>query len=68
MDLARLAEQAAARLGERRTLHFEGEWHTNLETLDRARRLQRSFSELGLGPGRIAALCVANHPSIARRT
>jgi long-chain acyl-CoA synthetase len=64
MDLARLAEQAAARHGERRTLHFEGEWHTNLEILDRARRLQRSFSELGLGPGRIAALCLANHPLV----
>lgn len=63
-NLAELAEQAAERFGERDALLFQGERVTNFTVLDRARRLQRSFSELGLGKGDIAALCMTNHPMV----
>ncbi|REJ76995.1 MAG: acyl-CoA synthetase [Acidobacteria bacterium] len=63
-DLASLAEHAHQRLGERRSLWFEGGWVTNTETLERARRLHRAFAELGLGKGRIGALCMINDPLI----
>ncbi|MDX1385576.1 MAG: long-chain fatty acid--CoA ligase, partial [Thermoanaerobaculia bacterium] len=64
MNLASLAEDALERHGERRSMWFEGEWTTNVQTLDRARRLQRGFRDLGIGKGSIAALCMANHPLI----
>jgi long-chain acyl-CoA synthetase len=64
MNLAQLAERAAERLGERRTLVYEGEAHTNLQILDRARRLHRAFAERDVGPGRIVALCMINHPAV----
>ncbi len=63
-NLANLAEEALDRLGERRSLYFEGDWVTNAQTLDRARRLQRAFAELGVGPGKIVALCMTNHPLV----
>lgn len=63
-NLAELAEEALQRLGERRSLFFDGEWVTNAQTQDRARRLQRAFADLGLGPGKIGALCMMNHPLI----
>ena len=52
------------RLGERRNLVFEGDWTTNAEVLERARRLQTGFSELGLRRGGVAALCMSNHPLV----
>lgn len=64
MNLAQLAEAAAERLGERMTLDFEGEQFTNVQLLERSRRFQRAFSDLGLRRGRIAALCMVNHPVI----
>jgi long-chain acyl-CoA synthetase len=64
MNLPQLAEQSAERLGERTTLDFEGEKSTNWQTLERARRLQRAFTSLGLKRGDIAALCMVNHPVI----
>ena len=63
-NLATLAEDSLQRLGERRTLWFEGEWITNALTQDRARRLHRAFAGLGMGPGRIGALYMTNHPLI----
>ena len=63
-NLATLAEEAAARLGERRGLVFEGQGHTNWELLDQARRLQGSLAELGVGRGDIVALCMVNHPLV----
>ena len=64
MNLAQLAEQSAARLGERMTLVFEGERFTNWQILDWARRLQEGFVDLGLGRGKVAILCLANHPLV----
>ena len=64
MNLAILAEEAAARFGERRTLIFEGEPVTNLQILERSRHLQLAFAELGLGKGKNAALCMINSPIV----
>jgi long-chain acyl-CoA synthetase len=51
-------------LGERRSLVFEGAAHTNLQILDRARRLHRALADRGVGPGRIVALCMINNPCV----
>jgi len=64
MNLAKLAEEAVQRLGERMTLDFEGEQFTNVQMLDWARRLQRTFSRLGLRRGDIAAMYLFNHPLV----
>ncbi|HVS65188.1 MAG TPA: AMP-binding protein [Thermoanaerobaculia bacterium] len=64
MNLAQLAEQSAERLGERRSLIFEGTVHTNLQTLDRARRLHRALADRGVGAGDVVALCMINHASV----
>jgi long-chain acyl-CoA synthetase len=64
MNLAQLAEDSAARLGERMTLVFDEERFTNWQLLDWARRLQGGFSDLGLGRGTAAILCLANHPLV----
>ncbi len=64
MNLAILAEEAAARFGERKTLVFEGEAVTNWQILKRARQLQRAFAELGLGRDKNAALCMVNSPLV----
>lgn len=64
MNLAQLAEHSAARLGERMTLVFDEERFTNWQLLDRARRLQGGLADLGLGRGRVAILCLANHPLV----
>ena len=63
-NLAQLAEDALQRLGERRSLNFEGQWVTNAQTLGNARRLQTAFAELGVGKGDIVALCMVNHPLV----
>lgn len=64
MNLASLAETAAERLGERRSLIFEGTEITNLQTMDQARRAQKAFTELGVKRGDIIVLCMINHPSV----
>lgn len=64
MNLAELAEHSAARLGERMTLVFEEERFTNWQLLDWARRLQGGFVDLNLGRGKVAILCLANHPLV----
>ncbi len=63
-NLATLAEDSLQRLGERRNLWFEGEWTTNAQTQDRARRVHRALDDLGGGKGTITALCMGNHPLI----
>jgi long-chain acyl-CoA synthetase len=62
--VAALAEEAAERLGPRDSLQFQGGPVSNILVLDRARRLHRAFSELGLRTGRVAALCMVNHPLV----
>ena len=62
--VAALAEEAAERLGPRDSLQFKGDPVSNMLILDRARRLQRAFADLGLGKGKVAALCMINHPLV----
>jgi long-chain acyl-CoA synthetase len=62
--MAELAEEALQRLGERDSLIFKGERVSNVIILDRARRLHRAFAELGLTRGKVAAMCMVNHPMV----
>ncbi|MCP4755760.1 MAG: AMP-binding protein [Proteobacteria bacterium] len=64
MNLAELAEQSAQRLGERKTMIFEGQEYTNLQFLKQARCLHRGLSGLGLGKGDVAVMCLTNHPTV----
>jgi long-chain acyl-CoA synthetase len=64
MNLAQLAEHSAERLGERMIMDFEGERFTNVQLLHWSQRLQRGFSDLGLGRGDIAVMCLVNHPLV----
>lgn len=65
MNIAKLAEHSAQRLGERRILQFEnGEDYTNLQLLDYAQRLHAGFSELGLEKDKSAAMVMINHPIV----
>jgi len=64
VNLPELAEESAARLGERRELVFEGQDYTNLQFLDESCRLRRSFAGLGLGRGEVAAVCLLNNPVV----
>ncbi len=64
MNLAELADEALQRLGERKTLVFDGVLHTNAEFHDRGRRFHRALEELGLGKGDVIGLCMVNHPAI----
>jgi len=64
MNIAELAEKSAARLGEKMVLDFEGQQYTNWQILDKARRLQRGFAQIGLRQGDVVALCMMNHPAV----
>jgi long-chain acyl-CoA synthetase len=64
MNLGQLAEESLERLGERLTMIFEGEKHTNLKSLEKARVVQQALIELGLEPGDACAVCMTNHPAV----
>jgi long-chain acyl-CoA synthetase len=64
VTVADLAEEALQRLGERNVLQFKDERITNVTVLDRARRFQRAFADLGLAKGKVATLCMVNHPLV----
>ena len=64
LNLAVLAEDAVARLGERTSMVFDGKKITNTIILERARRLQRAFAELGLEQGKVVSMCMVNHPYV----
>ncbi len=61
MNLAQLAEESIQRLGQRRSLVFENEDVTNVQIMDRARRFQNAFMELGISKGKHVALYMVNH-------
>lgn len=63
-NLAALAEEAAERLGERKSMDFDGETITNFETLSRSRRFHRAFSELGVARGDHICISMLNHPFV----
>jgi long-chain acyl-CoA synthetase len=64
MDMATLAQSALERLGEQVTLDFEGQPYTNLQLMDWSQRLQGALTRLGLNKGKVAAMCLINHPMV----
>ncbi len=62
--LPRRAEQALERLGDHRSLFFEGTWQTSGELAARARRAAAGFTALGVRPGDRVVLCMANCPEV----
>ncbi|MCP4753492.1 MAG: AMP-binding protein, partial [Proteobacteria bacterium] len=64
MNIAELAEAAIKQHGEFKSLIFDGQTYTNIQLFDNARRLQRSFSGLGMQKGSNIVLFLMNHPLI----
>jgi long-chain acyl-CoA synthetase len=62
--LARRAEQALDRLGDHRSLFFEGTWHSSGALAQRAARAAAGFAALGVRPGDRVVLCMANCPEV----
>ncbi len=62
--LAQRSEQALERLGDHRSLFFEGTWQTSGELAQRARRAAAGFVGLGVRPGDRVVLCMANCPEV----
>jgi long-chain acyl-CoA synthetase len=62
--LGRRAELVLDRLGDHRSLFFEGTWSSSAELAGRARRAARGFTELGVRPGDRVVLCMANVPEV----
>jgi long-chain acyl-CoA synthetase len=62
--LARLAEAALERHGDREALFFEGRWHRSGELLERSRRLAGGLRELGVEPGDRVLVLMANCPEV----
>ncbi|MCW2616080.1 MAG: AMP-dependent synthetase and ligase [Frankiales bacterium] len=62
--LGRLAEQALERLGDHRSLEFEGTWHTAAEQHASARRLAAGLVGLGVRPGERVVVCMTNCPEV----
>ena len=58
------SEQALERLGDHRSLFFEGTWSTSGELAARARRAAAGFVGLGVRPGDRVVLCMANCPEV----
>ena len=63
--LARLAEDAQRRLGDRTTLLFEGRWYRSGELHERACRLSGGLASLGIAPGDRVAVVMTNSPEIS---
>ena len=62
--LPRRAEAALERLGDHRSLCFEGTWHTSGELAARARRTAAGLVGLGVRPGDRVVLVMANCPEV----
>ncbi len=60
-NLAELAEASAERLGERAIYEIDGQRYTNLQLLDRGRRLHAALAELGLKRGDKVVVLMMNH-------
>ncbi|HLW17383.1 MAG TPA: AMP-binding protein [Actinomycetota bacterium] len=63
-NLARLAEDSFAKLGDRESLLFEGNWYRTGDLFDRSRRLGAGFTELGIAPGDRVVVFMANSPDV----
>jgi long-chain acyl-CoA synthetase len=64
MNLAQLAENALERLGESKSLVFDGKEYTNVQLFDHSCRLQTAFSGRGMKKGSNIVLFLINHPLI----
>ena len=62
--LGALAEQSLARLGDHRSLEFEGTWHTALDQHEQAVRLAGGLAALGVGVGDRVVVCMTNCPEV----
>ena len=62
--LGALAEQSLARLGDHRSLEFEGVWHTAAEQHESAVRLAGGLASLGVRAGDRVVVCMANCPEV----
>ncbi|MEK7795144.1 MAG: long-chain fatty acid--CoA ligase, partial [Candidatus Hydrogenedentota bacterium] len=62
--LPELAEKALQVQGERRTFWMMGEFVTNVQIADRARRFKRALEEHGIGKGDVACMCIVNNPYV----
>ena len=59
-----LAERSLERLGDHRSLEFEGEWHTAAGLHERAARLAGGLVALGVRPGDRVVVCMTNCPEV----
>jgi len=64
-NLARLAEQALERLGDRESLCFEGRWYRSGELHERSTRIAGGLAARGLEPGDRAVVMMSNSPDVA---
>jgi long-chain acyl-CoA synthetase len=64
MNLAKLAENALERLGERKSIVFDGKEYRNVQLFDYSRRLHTAFDDLGMKRGDNIVLCLMNDPLI----
>jgi long-chain acyl-CoA synthetase len=64
LSLGALAEASLERLGDHRSLEFEGRWHTAGELHARAVRLSAGFAALGVAPGDRVVVCMTNCPEV----
>jgi long-chain acyl-CoA synthetase len=60
MSLGALAEASLERLGDHRSLEFEGAWHAAADLHARAVRLSAGFASLGVRPGDRVVVCMTN--------
>ncbi len=63
-NLARQAELALERQGDRDSLFYEGRWHTAGSLADRAARLATGLADLGVRPGDRLVVLMANCPEV----
>lgn len=63
-NLARLADVAVERHGDRPALWFEGTWHSSGELQDRVHRVAGGLRRLGVEPGDRVVVHMANCPEV----
>jgi long-chain acyl-CoA synthetase len=59
-----LAEESLARLGDHRSLEFQGHWFTAAELHARASRLSAGLTGTGVAPGDRVVVCMTNCPEV----
>jgi long-chain acyl-CoA synthetase len=64
MNLARLMEDNVTRFGEYDFVHFDGQWHTNVEMNRMANRLGNALKSLGIKKGDRVGVQLLNCPQL----